>query len=286
MLVSTQDVLMARRSAQKLRTWAPCLSCKANGKKCTQYRPCSRCLKSARPCFRLGQATTTDFSPDVIPVQRPLSFQLKFAIGGDPTTEIALAPGMIWAKIELMKHQGFGHSIDSLSQFFASLTVHDCSAISLVINEADVLGRCTVQHAAKKAFQADYRDTEGSEFWGMETGTTSFRTTFDPMIRRRRDIIANACHASMYGMHPEEFQARCASRALPNPFAEEDAVALIIFRTVSEHFRSEASSECFFRLYVGSIRNRNAALFSARTSIAVDAFGGISEVRSFLLTAR
>jgi hypothetical protein len=286
MQVSTQDVLIARRSAQKLRTWAPCLSCKANGKNCTQQRPCSRCLKSARPCIRLGQATTTDFSPAVIPAQRPLSFQLKFAIGAEPTTEVALAPGMIWAKIELMKHQGFGHSIDSLSQFFASLTVHDCAAISLVINGADELGRCTVQSAAKKAFQADRREAEGSEFWGMETGTASFRTTFDPMIRRRRDIIANARHASMYGMHPEEFQARCASRELPSPFAEEDAVALIIFRTVSDHFRSEASPERFMRLYVGGIGNGNAALFSARTSIAVDAFGRISEVRPFLLKAR
>ena len=289
MEVSTNDVLRARRSAQKLRTWAPCVSCKVNGKTCAQARPCSRCLKLAKPCFRSGQ-TPMDCSLTVVPIQRPLSFQPKLAIEAESITEVLLPPGMTWAKIELLKHQGFGHSIDSLGRFFASLTIHDCSAISLAIDGADALGR-GVQHAAKElqAFHGaapDRRDAAGSEFWDTETGTASFRTTFDPMSRRRRDIIANARHASMYGLHPEEFQARCASRELPFPFAEEDAVALIIYRAVAQQFRSEASSERFMRLYVGGKGRGTARLFSARTSVAVNAFGRISEVRPLLRRAR
>jgi hypothetical protein len=291
MQVSTNDVLRVRRSAHRLRTWAPCISCKAHGKKCSQHRPCSSCLKSGMPCFKLEQAEKRDLNfihTAVIPAQRPLNFQLRFAIGNESTPVIALAQGMLWANIELMKHQAFGHQMDSLGRFFASLTVHDSSALSMAIHLATTVGRSTV-HAAPKTLDApDDRDAsegEHSKFWDVETGTSSFRTTFDPMSSRRRDIIANACHASMYGVHPEEFQARCASRELPFPFAEEDAVALIIYRTVGQQFRSEASPERFLRIYVGKGCG-TAKLFSVRTSIATDAFGRISAVRPFLQSAQ
>ena len=46
------------------------------------------------------------------------------------------------------------------------------------------------------------------QYWDMNTVTASLRTTFDPATRRRRAIIANARQAALYGMHPEEFQAR------------------------------------------------------------------------------
>jgi hypothetical protein len=163
---------------------------------------------------------------------------------------VALAPEMLWASIELMKNMAIGHEVNSLAQFFESLTVRDCSALSLAINSAAALGQSIVQPTtnAPNASQgpvADTRETEEGEpspYWFMETGTASFRTTFDPMSRRRRAIIANARQASFYGMprHPEEFQARCASRDLPFPITDGDAVALFIYASIGEQFRSEA----------------------------------------------
>ena len=47
-------------------------------------------------------------------------------------------------------------------------------------------------------------------------------------------------------------QARCASRQLPFPIAEMDAVALFLFASVGEHFRGEDSAELFIRLLMGS----------------------------------
>jgi hypothetical protein len=261
MEVSTEEVLRARRTAKKLRTWTPCSSCKVHGAKCNQFRPCSRCLKLARPCFKSGQATNIGLNiihTAVIPAQRPLNFQPRFAIGDESLSAVALAPGMLWASIELMKHQALGHKMDSLSQFFASLTVHDCSALSVAMHGAEKLGRSTVLQPAanspntiQDAAVCNAEGCERSEYWERETGTASFSTTFDPTSSRRRDIIANARHASVYGVHPEEFQARCASRELPFPFAEADAVALTIYGAVCEQLKDQAPPERFLRLYVG-----------------------------------
>ena len=199
---------------------------------------------------------------------------------------------MIWASIELMKHMAIGHEVDSLGRFFASLTVHDCSAISVAIDSGFASGRGTEQPAAilPQAIQGpapDHRDAETSEFWTMETGTASFRITFDPSSSRRRDIIANARHACVYGLHPEEFQARCASRELPFPFAEADAVALYIYTTVREQLGSEAPlPEHFLRLYVGGRSRGTAVLVVGRRWVARDALGRISEVRPLLRAAR
>ena len=229
----------------------------------------------------------------VIPAQRPLSFRPKFVIGDESMPVVGLAPGMLWASIELMKHMATGHEVDSLGQFFASLTVNDCSALSLAINGAGAaaLGMGMVRPAADvlTAIQgaAPYRRVaEDFKFWNMATGSASFSTTFDSMSSRRRDIIANALHASVYRVHPEEFQARCASRELPSPFAEADAVALHINKTVGEQFRSEASAVLFLRLYRGGKESGTAVLFSARRWVAMDAFGRISEVRLLTNGAR
>jgi hypothetical protein len=168
--------------------------------------------------------------------------------------------------------------MDSLSQFFASLTVHDCLALSESMIGAKELGQCNLlQSAAKfpnKILGAASREADNSDYWEMETGTASFRTTFDPESGRRRDIIANSRHATLYGVHPEEFQARCANRDLSFPFAEADAVALTIYGTVCEQLKSQAPPERFLRLYVGGA----AVLCSARISVVRDAFGRISEV--------
>jgi hypothetical protein len=202
-------------------------------------------------------------------------------------------PGMLWASIELTKHMASGHVLDSLGQFFASLTVYDCSALSQAIYGSGytALGCSTVRpvddgQPAIQDHAPDCRVAEDSEFWDRVTGTASFHSTFDPISSRRRDVIANARHASIYGVHPEEFQARCASRELPFPFAEEDAVALLIYDAVGLQFGNEASCEHFLRLYVGGKGCGTALLVSARTSVAMDAIGRISGVRLFPQAAR
>ena len=206
MEVSSRDISRARRSAQKLRNWAPCISCKAYGKKCSQFRPCSRCLKMGKPCFKLESATTMDFylkQTAVIPEERLLNFLPKLTIGDEPMPVVQLAPEMLWASIELMKNMAIGHEVDSLAHFFASLTSHDSSALAFAINSAAALGRSTAPLAPDilKASQnlRDADDGEHSQYWSMETGTASFRTAFDPMSRRRQAIIANARQASFYG---------------------------------------------------------------------------------------
>jgi hypothetical protein len=83
-----------------------------------------------------------------------------------------------------------------------------------------------------------------------------------------------------YETYGSRTRARCASRELPFPFAEEDAVALFIYTTVGEQLRSEVSAEHFLRLYVGG-RCGTALLFFGRRWMARDAFGRIYEVRPF-----
>ena len=257
MPVSTHDVVRARRSAQKLGTWAPCVSCRAQGKKCDRFRPCSRCVKTSRPCFKSEDVKSKEVAfihSTMIPVQRPLNFQPKFVIGDESIPVVALAPGFLWASIELMKQMAVGHEVDSLGQFFASLTVYDSLAFSQAIygSGAAALGNIGSRshNAALPAIQSNAPDRreseecEHSELWDMVTGTASVSTKFDPVSSRRRDIIANAHYASIYGVHPEEFQARCASRELSFPIAEEDAVAMFIFATVSLQSPGRSESSC------------------------------------------
>ncbi len=197
-----------------------------------------------------------------------------------------VAPEMQWASIEVM---ATGHEMDSLAQFFASLTVHDCSALSLAINGAAEFGRSAAQRAVN--FPSiiyiappnirDSREVDPSQFWNWETRTASFRSIFDPMSRRRHAIIANARQASfygMYGMHPDEFQARCANCKLPFPIADEDAISLFIYALVSEQFKRKTSTvytEIFLR---GGMGCGTVKLISVRRWVMMDAFGRISEV--------
>jgi hypothetical protein len=243
-------------------------------------------VKLANPCVELERATAKDFylnQKAMIPAQRPLDFGLKLIMGYESMPFIGLGPNMMWASIELMRNMALGHDVDSLAKFFASLTFLDCSALSLAINGAAEFGRSTAQLAANtpNVLQAVARvadEGEDSQFWAMETGTASCRTTFDPVSRCRRAIIANARQASFYGIHPEEFQARCASRELPFPMNDEDAVAVFIYAAVGAHFKSKASA-IFLRFYMGGKGCGTAVLVSARRKVELDAFGRICEVR-------
>jgi hypothetical protein len=245
----------------------------------------------ANSCVEMGKATVKDlyFNHNaMIPAQRPLDFRLKLTMRDESMPVVELAPELLWASIELMRNMALGHDVDSLAQFFASLTFLDCSALSIAIKSAAELGRSTIQPSfiTPNAFQGAARDDEGdhSQFWAMETGTASCRTTFDPVSRCRRAIIANACQASFYGIHPEEFQARCASRELPFPMNDEDAVAVFIYASVGAHFKSKASA-IFLRFYMGGKGCSNAVLLSARRKVELDAFGRICEVRPVPRTA-
>jgi hypothetical protein len=129
---------------------------------------------------------------------------------------IGLPPELLWASIELMKNTAIGHDVDELAHFFASLNFADSSAIFNAMNEASILGSridppllandTTLQTSLTNAQNNRDMDTGADEYWDMETDTASFRTTFDPETRRRRAIVANARQATLYGIHPEEFQ--------------------------------------------------------------------------------
>jgi hypothetical protein len=129
---------------------------------------------------------------------------------------IGLPQELLWASIELMKNTAIGHDVDELANIFASLNFSDSSAIFNAMNEASFLGSridsplladdTALQTSLTDAQNNRDMDTGANEYWNMETGTASFRTTFDPETRRRRAIVANARQATLYGVHPEEFQ--------------------------------------------------------------------------------
>ena len=228
----------------------------------------------ARPCLKLEEAATA-----LTAVERPLNFQSKATVGDESIPRFELDSNMHWASIELMKNMAMGHDVDSLTQFFASLTVHDRSALSLAINRAVSVGQFITQHAASlPSPRADVVEGDNSCYWDMETATASFRTAFDPICNHRRAIIANSRQASIYGMHLEEFQARCASRNLHLPMPDEDLIAVLIYTSVGEQLRRQATAEVFLRLYAGGKGCGTAVLVSARRWVATDALGRITEV--------
>ncbi len=209
-------------------------------------------------------------------VQRPLNFRPNVTVGNETMPRVELASNMLWASIELMKNMAMGHDVDSLAKFFATLTVHDCSLLSRAMNSAAALGQSTIQIAANipSAAVEGYRPQN----WDTDTVTASFRAAFDPISHHRRAIIANARQASLYGMHPEEFHARCASRNLHIPMPDEDFVALLIYSSVDEQFRREAIGEIFTRIFAGGGGCGTAMLVHVQRCAAMDALGRISEV--------
>ena len=128
-----------------------------------------------------------------------------------------------------MKIMALGHEIDPLARFFSSLTTYDSSALSLALSAAADIANNTPPTASVPTAQPIRANThdafhaEGgdhAEYWGMETGTASLRTTFDPVSRRRLAIAANARQAAFFGVHLEEFQERAfeaCARAMTSP---------------------------------------------------------------------
>ena len=212
--------------AMRSRCWSPCVSCKAYGKRCSQSRPCTRCVKSGRQCTRLDIALSESDPRQTaaIVAERPMRFFPMFMIGDETLPVIQLPSELHWVSVDLMKNMAVGHDVEALTWFFTTMNLSDSSALYHAVNHAASLGSSlgtpfssakppTPQLRARSTSQDDYKDdmeTDGadSQFWNMETGIASFRTTFDPVSRRRRAIIANARQTSFYGVHPEEFQVR------------------------------------------------------------------------------
>jgi hypothetical protein len=198
------------------RRWSPCVPCKAYGNRCDQTRPCARCVKLKRSCTNLDDIDSYRSQAVVSVAERPIRFHSNLSIGNESPPMIGLPPELLWASIELMKNTAIGHDVDELAHFFASLNFSDSSAIFNAMNEASNLGSridppvladdTTLQTSLTNAQNNRDMDTGADEYWDMETGTASFRTTFDPETRRRRAIVANARQATLYGIHPEEFQ--------------------------------------------------------------------------------
>jgi hypothetical protein len=191
---------------------------------------------------------------------------------------------MRWASIELMNNMAMGYKMDCLAQFFSSFTVQDCSTISLALNSKKSAASVRsisqlathIPNISRERDRPDKIVDEQFRIGGAETAF--FRTTFDPTSRCRCDIIVNARHATIYRMHTEEYQARCASRDLPFPLAEEDGVILFIYLFVSKQFGFDLSGGVFLRLYSLAEGSCTSALFSVRRLVVMDALGRVSEV--------
>ena len=208
------------------RRWSPCVACKAYGNRCSQARPCARCVKIGRNCTNLDDMDRSEGNARqtvVIVAERPMRFQPSLSIGDETMPMIQLPPELLWASIELMKNMAIGHDVAALAHFFASMHISECTELFHAMNRASSLGSrfdppdLPSQQRDHPGSSSSGMDTDSNDFqyWGMETGTASFRTTFDPASRCRRAIITNARQASFYGVHPEEFQVNVPDHQSP-----------------------------------------------------------------------
>ena len=221
MEITTAQIRKVRRSAISAKKWSPCVSCKVYGNRCSQSRPCTRCSKLGRPCVKLDEIDYQDGNQQTssLVAERPLKFRAGLKIDHESLPSIQLHPNLLWASIELMKNTAVGHDVDSLTDFFQSLTLYQSSALLTAMNDAVSLVNCIDQPFQPTPPETSHDEVQSftatggrncSQYWDMDTVTASLRTTFDPATRRRRAIIANARQAALYGMHPEEFQVRAA----------------------------------------------------------------------------
>ena len=72
-------ILRARRMAQRSRSAAACLPCKANKSKCNDFRPCARCK-------RLGTKVCSDLKPDPVEETETLSLSDTWGQSANSTT--------------------------------------------------------------------------------------------------------------------------------------------------------------------------------------------------------
>ena len=224
--ITSDKIQRARRLAMRSRRWSPCVACKAYGNRCSQARPCARCVKIGRNCTNLDDMDRSEGNARqtvVIVAERPMRFQPSLSIGDETMPMIQLPPELLWASIELMKNMAIGHDVAALAHFFASMHISECTELFHAMNRASSLGSrfdppdLPSQQRDHPGSSSSGMDTDSNDFqyWGMETGTASFRTTFDPASRCRRAIITNARQASFYGVHPEEFQVNVPDHQSP-----------------------------------------------------------------------
>ena len=149
--------------------------------------------------------------------ERPIRFYSSLSIENETMPMIQLPSELLWASVELMKNMAIGHDVEALTQFFSSMNISDSHALFHAMSSAASFGNSLTPPTSAKAhtlstFPLPATETDAetfvaeSLFWDMETGIASFRTTFDPVSRRRCAIIANSRQAAFYGVHPEEFQ--------------------------------------------------------------------------------
>ena len=65
--ISTKMLLNARRSAQRTRAAAACVSCKELRSKCSGFLPCARCSRSSRECIFSTSSPHSTLSPAIDP---------------------------------------------------------------------------------------------------------------------------------------------------------------------------------------------------------------------------
>ena len=250
--ITTSQIRKVRRSAIRAKQWSPCVSCKAYGSRCNQSRTaatlctaatlpkpataakcccraqhgarCTRCSKLGRPCVKLNENDyIANQQTSSLVAERPLKFRAGLNIDHESLPSIQLHPNLLWASIELIKNTAVGHDVDSLTDFFQSLTLYQSSVLLTAMNHAVSFVNSIDQPFPPTPPETSYDEVQSftatggrnsNQYWDMDTVTASLRTTFDPATRRRRAIIANARQAALYGMHPEEFQARAARHTI------------------------------------------------------------------------
>jgi hypothetical protein len=219
--ITSNKIQQAKRLAMRSRCWSPCVSCKAYGNRCSQSRPCTRCVKLGRRCTKLEVALseTDPLQTAAIVAERPIRFYSRLSIGDETMQMIQLPSELHCFSVDLMKNMAVGHDVEALTQYFTTMNISDSSALYRALSHAAFSGSLLAPPSPAKPHVPQMRalstshddledETDGTEsrFWDMETGIASFRTTFDPVSRRRRSVIANARQANFYGVHPEEFQ--------------------------------------------------------------------------------
>ena len=294
MLVNTKQLAKARRNAMKAAKRAPCIACIAYGGRCSDFRPCKRCVKLSRACSPVAQLEMhSDAQAEkdrssrqsaASAVERPLAYSPSICINENTLPIPALPMQVEWAGPQITKFSALGHDVSFLSDFFASLSIQECTVLVQAMDAAATVAGRNLQYCMTSASSMDQsRHSHIKDALPLcieDTDNAAFICTcYDPSSRRRRAIVANSRRAAYFHMHCEEMLARAAMCELPPPFIEWDALLLCLHMSVAEHFKCSRVSELYQRMYLGGRGQRRAQLVSGRMEEVKDDLGRVIEVR-------
>lgn len=188
-MTSSQEVKKARLSAEKAKTFRPCVACKSYGNRCNESRPCTRCIKLSRICVPL-QAAERSFLNQLL-IERPLA-QIDCSIKINtqyPTPSIDC--NIEWVYNALSRQVKLGIQVNDVANSFASLTLeirHEIShALSLVRETTQFLQPSTTIPPDRRDISAANTTcrTSAAECWRDELRTGFVSARFDPSGHRQ-----------------------------------------------------------------------------------------------------